>query len=343
MTNQSDQKILKVFNGEVLTPPPIWIMRQAGRYLPEYKKERAKIKDFLKFCYTSELATKVSLQPINRFDFDAAILFSDIFIIPDALGYPVSFEENIGPKVPPLTHELFDLIDIQSADTKFSTIFDIVSNIRKILPAEKTLYGFCGAPWTLACYLISGTSTIDQVKARVGAYQDPKLVELLIEVLVESSVKYLIGQANAGANVLQIFDTWAGVLDEIGFEKWVLEPTQRIVQQVRSECPKIKIIGFLKNSSGRLKDYAIKTKLDGVGIDWTVPFKIIRDIQEQGIIVQGNLDPMKLVSGGNELDITIDKILKELNQAPFIFNLGHGIVPETPIENVHRLINRIRG
>ena len=342
MKKQSNQKIINVFNGNSITPPPIWIMRQAGRYLPEYKETRAKTDKFLDFCYDLKLATEVSLQPIKRFDFDAAILFSDIFVVPDALNYPVKFEENKGPIVPPLTDELLNSIDIQSVDNKFLKIYEIVANIRRLLAPEKTLYGFCGAPWTLACYMISGQSTTDQMIARSGAYSNPKLIDQLFEILIETSIKYLIGQAKAGVNVIQIFDSWAGVLDEYGFERWVLEPTRQIVKEVRLECPDLKIIGFSKFMSGRLKDYAIKSGFDGVGIDWTVPFSVARDIQNCGITVQGNLDPMKLVAGGNELDQAVDRILNELNKGPFIFNLGHGIVPETPIENVHRLINRIR-
>ena len=342
MTNQLNQKVIKVLNGESLSPPPIWIMRQAGRYLPEYKKERAKEDNFLEFCYNLKLATEVTLQPLNRFDFDAAILFSDIFIVPDALNYPVKFEENIGPVVPPLSYDLLNLIDIQSVNDKFSKIFQIVANIRKKLPMDKTLYGFCGAPWTLACYMIGGYSTPDQKLARIGAYSDPNLVDQLIDILVEVSVKYLVGQARAGANVVQIFDSWAGILDEYYYEKWVIEPTYQIVNQVHSECPDLKIIGFSRFSSGKILKYALQTGLDGVGLDWTVPFEIIQEIQNHGKTVQGNLDPMKLVAGGKELDDAVDRILQKLSKGQFIFNLGHGIVPETPIKNVHRLIDRVR-
>ncbi len=335
------RSLMRVLAGEKLWPPPVWMMRQAGRYLPEYREVRAKAPDFLKFCYNPDLTTEVTLQPIRRFGFDAAILFSDIFVVPDAIGYPIRFEEGRGPVTEPLTAELVAKLDQQRAEVHLAPVIETVSRLRAELPDETTLLGFCGAPWTLACYAIGGHSSPDQTLARIGAYRDPDLVQAFINELIEASIRYLIRQLDAGADALQIFDTWAGVLDESGFQRWCIEPTRSIVAGVRKERPGAKIIGFPKASAARLKAYVAGTAVDAVGIDWTVPDNVAKAVQ-QDVPIQGNLDPMRLVAGGRALDEGIERVLSTFKNGPFIFNLGHGVTPNADPENVARMVKRVK-
>ncbi len=337
-----ERAVMRVLSGERLWPPPVWMMRQAGRYLPEYRETRAKQKDFLKFCYDVDLAVEVTLQPIRRFGFDASILFSDIFVVPDALGYPVTFEEGRGPVLEPLSREILDGLNPDRAEAHLSPVMEILQRLRAELPAQTTLLGFCGAPWTVACYSVAGHSTPEQTAARIGAYSDPETFQIWIDMLVEASAAYLIRQLDAGADALQIFDTWAGVLDDAGFERWCVEPTRRIVEKVRAAKPGAKIIGFPKGSIGRLKGFAQRTGVTAVGLDWTAPLDLARAVQET-LPVQGNLDPMRLVAGGRALDEGVDAVLNGLGGGPLVFNLGHGIVPQTPVAHVEQMVNRVRG
>lgn len=336
-----DRAVMRVLAGEKLWPPPIWMMRQAGRYLPEYRETRAKAKDFLSFCYDPDLATEVTLQPIRRYGFDASILFSDIFVVPDAIGYPVWFETGRGPMLEPLSHEILDRLDQDKAEDHLKPVIETVSRLRAELPAETTLLGFCGAPWTVACYSVAGHTTQDQTAARVGAYRDPELVQRFIDQLVQASIAYLVRQLDAGADALQIFDTWAGVLDDAGFERWSIKPTRAIVDGVRALRPGARIIGFPKASSGRLQRYIAGTGVDAVGLDWTAPDPVALEIQKQ-VPIQGNLDPMRLVAGGHALDEGIDHILSTFDKGPLIFNLGHGVTPEADPANVARMVERVK-
>ncbi|AXS38813.1 uroporphyrinogen decarboxylase [Breoghania sp. L-A4] len=336
-----DRLVMKALRGERPWPPPIWMMRQAGRYLAEYREVRAKVPNFLEFCYETNLAVEVTLQPIRKFGFDASILFSDIFVIPDALGYPVRFEEGRGPVLEPLDKSLIDALRPERAAGHLDPVIATVKRLRAELPVETTLLGFCGAPWTVACYSVAGHTTQDQTAARTGAYRDPKLFGRWIDILIEASIDYLTRQLEAGADAVQIFDTWAGVLDEAGFKQWCLEPTRRIVEGVRKRVPNAMIIGFPKASAARLKTYIAETGISAVGLDWTVPFELAREIQTI-VPVQGNLDPMRLVAGGTALDEGVDRILEELGDGPLVFNLGHGIVPQTSVEHVEQMIARVR-
>lgn len=339
---QSEERdVMRVLAGEKLWPPPVWMMRQAGRYLPEYRQTRAKQADFLKFCYDSDLAVEVTLQPIRRFDFDAAILFSDIFVVPDALGYPVTFEEGRGPVLTPLSQEVLDGLTPDRAHDHLSPVMETMQRLRAELPERTTLLGFCGAPWTVACYSVAGHTTAEQTAARIGAYSEPEMFQSWIDLLVDASADYLIRQLDAGADALQIFDTWAGVLDDAGFERWCVEPTRRIVEKVRAVKPDAKIIGFPKGSISRLRSFAAATGVNAVGLDWTAPLSLAREVQET-LPVQGNLDPMRLVAGGPALDEGVDAVLQGLGGGPLIFNLGHGIVPQTPVDHVQQMIERVR-
>ena len=332
---------MKVLSGEKIWPPPIWMMRQAGRYLPEYREVRAKAKNFLDFCYSPDLATEVTLQPIRRYGFDASILFSDIFVVPDAIGYPVWFEEGRGPVLKPLSSDLLDHLEQDRAEDHLKPVIETVSRLRAELPNETTLLGFCGAPWTVACYSVAGHTTQDQIAARVGAYRDPDLMQRFIDELVTASIRYLIRQLDAGADAVQIFDTWAGVLDDAGFQRWCIEPTRKIVAGVKSARPEAKIIGFPKASSSRMKTYIDGTGVDAVGLDWTSPDRLALELQQR-VPIQGNLDPMRLVAGGKALEEGVEHILRTFDKGPFIFNLGHGVTPDADPENVGRMVEMVK-
>jgi uroporphyrinogen decarboxylase len=335
--------LIKVLNGNVGDRPPVWIMRQAGRYLPEYRAVREKAGSFLELCYEPELATEVTLQPIRRFDFDAAILFSDILVVPDALGQCVRFEEGLGPLLEPVDLAELEALRTDGVVEHLRPVLETVQRVREGLPADKALLGFCGAPWTVATYMIAGKGTPDQAPARLAAYQAPDRLEALLDILVDASTDYLVAQLEAGADAVQIFDTWAGVLDDEGFARWAIEPVRRIIAGVRQAVPDARIIAFAKGAGSRLGTYARQTGANGVGVDWTVPIADASAMLPADIASQGNLDPMRLIAGGEALDRGIDAILAATAGRPHIFNLGHGITPDTPIAHVERLIGRIRG
>jgi len=335
------RKLLRALAGEALNTPPIWIMRQAGRYLPEYRETRRQAGTFLELCLTPELATEVTLQPIRRFDFDAAILFSDILVIPHALGQKVSYEEGHGPTLSPLPD--LSALDLTGIDGVLSPVYETVRRVRAVLPPEKALIGFCGAPWTVATYMIAGAGSIDQLQARSLSLADPDRFQALVDLLVEASAGYLARQAEAGADVLKIFDSWAGTLDDQGFERWCIQPTRRIVDRLRSRGVKSPIIGFPRGASARLRAFAAETRVDALAIDWMTPLSIARDLVPPPVTLQGNLDPLRLVVGGDALEQGIDAILAAMKGRAHIFNLGHGITPDTPIAHVERLVKRVRG
>ena len=332
---------MRALAGEVVRPPPIWIMRQAGRYLPEYREVRKKAGSFLDLCFMPELAAEVSLQPIRRFDFDAAILFSDILVIPHALGQEVQFQEGLGPLLGPLPENIptLDRIDIVE---RLAPVFETVRLVRHELADDKVLIGFCGAPGTVATYMIAGHGTSDQVPARRMAIEDPRRMQMLIDLLVEASAAYLVGQIRAGADVVKIFDSWAGVLDDAEFERWAITPVKAIVERVKAAAPNVPVIAFPKGAGARLQDYATATGADAIAVDWMMPLRIARELVAAPIALQGNLDPLRLVVGGKALDEGIDAILEAMQDRPHVFNLGHGITPDTPIGNVAQMVERVR-
>lgn len=342
-TPATKRSLLRVLDGERIWPPPIWMMRQAGRYLPEYRATRGEAGGFLDLCYNPRLATEVTLQPIRRFGFDAAILFSDILVVPHALGQKLWFAEGEGPRLEPLDLDRFGLSSPSAAVERLAPVFETVASIRAALPAETALLGFCGAPWTVATYMIAGRGTDDQGPARRAAQMQPRAVATLIDTLVETSIGYLVAQLKAGADAVQIFDTWAGNLDEGDFEALAIEPVRRIVDGVRASIPHARIIGFPRGAGGRLKGYAERTGVSAVGLDWQASLDYARAHVQPLVPVQGNLDPLRLVSGGEGLDRAVDRILDRLGAGPLVFNLGHGITPDGRIDNVERMLARVRG
>lgn len=317
-------------------------MRQAGRYLPEYRATRATAGSFLDLCYTPDLAVEVTLQPIRRYAFDAAILFSDILVIPDALHRNVRFEEGHGPRMDPIDTDGIARLKADGVSTHLSPVFETVSRLRRELPEETALLGFCGAPWTVATYMIAGRGTPDQAPARLFAYRHPKAFEQLLAFLADVSADYLVEQIDAGADAVQIFDSWAGVLGEDEFARFAVEPVRRMIASVRARRPSAKIIAFAKGAGLLLKDYRRLTGADAIGLDWAVPLSFAAELQKDGP-VQGNLDPMRVVAGGVAMESGIDRILEVLGNGPLIFNLGHGITPEADPENVSALVARVRG
>jgi len=335
--------LIHVLQGKRQTIPPIWLMRQAGRYLPEYRAIRRQTDNFLDLCFSPKLATEVTLQPIRRFAFDAAILFSDILVIPYALGQHVSFEQGNGPRLDAINgaSEL-RMLRREIDQVVLAPIYETIECVKKELPAGVALLGFCGAPWTLATYMVAGMGTPDQLPAREFSYRDPNGFAALIDILVAASAAYLIRQFEAGVDAVQIFDTWAGVLPPDEFDNYCIEPCARIVAEVRKQIPAAKIIGFPRGAGTRLKKYATAANVDAVGLDWMIDFAFARDEIQSRRPVQGNLDPLALMVGGKALDSAIDRILENFAAGPFIFNLGHGVLPDTPVAHVERLIARVR-
>src|ERR1700754_4808216 len=302
---------LDVLSGRKQAVPPIWMMRQAGRYLPEYRELRAKAGGFLDLCFTPEYAAEVTLQPIRRFNFDAAIIFSDILVIPYALGRSVRFEAGEGPRLDPLDSPDKVATLAAAADfTKLEPVYEALRSVLADLDAKIALIGFCGAPWTVATYMVAGQGTPDQGPARMMAYRHPDAFAQIIDVLVQNSIQYLLGQLKAGADVLQIFDTWAGVLPPREFQRWSIEPVKRIVAGVRKVVPDAKIIGFPRGAAAQLPDYVEATGIDAVSIDWTAEPALIRERVQSRVAVQGNLDPLALIAGGAALDRAVDDVLE---------------------------------
>jgi uroporphyrinogen decarboxylase len=318
-------------------------MRQAGRYLPEYRELREKAGDFLKLCFSPELAAEVTLQPVRRFGFDAAILFSDILVVPHALGQRVSFTAGEGPQLDPIVDRA-GLIRLKPEldHEMLAPIYETIERVRADLPVDVTMLGFCGAPWTVATYMIAGHGTVDQEPARLFAYGDPEGFARLIDLLVEASASYLIRQLQAGVDAVQIFDTWAGILPAEQFDRWCVAPVQRIISKVRDAIPGAKIIGFPRGAGSRILRYVEQVPVDAVGLDWMTDLAFVREQVQGRMPVQGNLDPLALVAGGAVLDRAVDEILEILSGGPFIFNLGHGILPQTPIVHVERMLARVR-
>jgi len=344
LTRHSDVKpFVEVLAGHKQAVPPIWMMRQAGRYLPEYREVRAKAGGFLDLCFSPEFAAEVTLQPIRRFGFDAAIIFSDILVLPYALGRSVRFEVGEGPRLDPLdSPKKINALAPEADFEKLEPVYEALRRVRRELDPHVALIGFCGAPWTVATYMVAGQGTPDQAPARMMAYQHPESFAKIIDTLVENSITYLVAQLKAGANVLQIFDTWAGVLPPREFQRWSVEPTRRIVEGVRKKVPGAKIIGFPRGAGALLPGYVEATGVDAVSIDWAAEPGLVRDRVQSKVAVQGNLDPLALIAGGAALDRAVDDVLENYAQGRLIFNLGHGIQPETPIAHVEQMLKRVR-
>lgn len=338
-----DKKILRVLNGEILDRPPLWLMRQAGRYLPEYREIRSTTSSFIEFCFTPQKAAEVTLQPIRRFGFDAAILFSDILVVPEALGQPVTFEAGEGPRLPPIEDPsgLSRLKSQINLDT-LSPVFETIDRVKSSLSGETTFLGFCGAPWTVASYMIAGRGTPDQGPARMFAYRHPEAFRGLISLLVDSSIEYLVHQFHAGVDAVQIFDSWSGVLPSQEFAQWCLRPLQEIVDGVRRRIPDAPVIAFPRAATSHLGSVAEVEGIAAVGLDTSTDSGFARDIIGSRIAIQGNLDPLALVAGGAALERSARYILETTRGTPHIFNLGHGILPHTPMENVEKLVKLVR-
>ena len=339
-----NKPIVDVLNGGLRKPPPIWLMRQAGRYLPEYRALREKTGSFLDLVYNPELAAEVTLQPVKRFGFDAAILFSDILVVPHALGQSVTFAAGEGPLLEPIKDRAdFERLTSHIDHKVLAPVYETVRRVRAVLPPAVALLGFCGAPWTVATYMVAGRGTPDQGPARLFAYRDAAAFDVLMDVLVEASASYLVRQLQAGADAVQIFDTWAGVLPPEQFARWCIAPTKRIVTMVRLQVPGAKIIGFPRGAGSQLPRYVAETGVDAVGLDWMIDRDFARERVQSVVPVQGNLDPLALLAGGAALDRSIDAVMEAFAGGPFIFNLGHGILPETPIAHVEQMLVRVRG
>jgi uroporphyrinogen decarboxylase len=340
----SDKPICRVLDGEPVWPPPIWMMRQAGRYLPEYRELRAKAGSFLDLCYNPELATEVTLQPIRRFGFDAAIMFSDILVVPHALGCDVSFQEGEGPRLSQTTSmEALDRLAPTIPLERLAPVFEVLQRVREGLPAETALLGFCGAPWTVASYMIAGKGTPDQAPARTLAYRDPAFMAALIDRLVEASTTYLIRQIDSGADAVQIFESFGAALPPALFGPLSLDPISRIVAGVKAARPQARVIVFVRGSGGHMTQLGWNCPGDALGLDWTVDLAHVLPTFPEHLPTQGNLDPLALIAGGDALERGIDAVLDAVEGRPHIFNLGHGILPETPIAHVEHMLRRVRG
>jgi uroporphyrinogen decarboxylase len=334
--------MLRALNGEILARPPVWLMRQAGRYLPEYRAVRKNVADFLELCFTPELAIEVTLQPIRRYGFDAAILFCDILVVPHGMGQKVAFREGEGP----VLESVRNVADLQRLDAapvreRLASVYEAVRGIAAALPAEVALIGFAGSPWTVATYMVEGGTSRDFATIRLWAYRDPEGFSRLIDLLVTATIEHLSAQIEAGVEIVQLFDTWAGILPEAAFRRFVIEPTRRIVQALAARHPGVPIIGFPRGAGLLAEAYATETGVTAIGLDATMPLSVARELQARRP-VQGNLDPLLLVTGGAAMENELRAILTALAGGPFVFNLGHGIVPQTPPENVQRLVDIVR-
>jgi len=335
--------LLQAFDGHPSERPPFWYMRQAGRYLPEYRRIRNEAADFLTFCYTPKLCVEAALQPLRRYHMDAAILFSDILVVPDALGCRVAFVEGQGPLLEPVrTAAEVAALSVERLEDHLQPVFEAVRLLAQAIPAETALIGFAGAPWTVAVYMVEGRGGTDCETARSWGYKNPDTFGDLIDLLVEATVVHLRRQIENGAEVVQLFDSWAGVLAESQFRSWVIRPTAEIVRRLKADYPEIRIIGFPRSAGARYLEYVEETGVDGVSIDATVPLSwATRNLQER-CLVQGNLDNQALVVGGDVVEEETIRIVETLADGPFIFNLGHGILPQTPPDNVARVSELIR-
>ena len=334
--------LLATLHGERQPVPPLWLMRQAGRYLPEYRALRAEKGGFLALATDPVAAAEVTLQPIRRFGFDGAILFSDILMVPWALGQDLSFGAGEGPRLsPPLVDHA--LAGLQRAPERLEPVYATVTRVAGQLPPETTFLGFAGSPWTVATYMVAGQGSKDQGETRAYAYRDPLAFAAIIDAIVATTIEYLARQIEAGVEAVQLFDSWAGSLSPAQFERWVIAPNAAIVAGLRERCPGVPIIGFPKGAGGKLPAYAAGVRPDAIGLDETVDPAWADAVLPTGMPVQGNLDPLALLAGGDELVHGVDRVLAAFPDRPLVFNLGHGIGQHTPIAHVEALIARVRG
>jgi uroporphyrinogen decarboxylase len=335
--------ILRALAGEIMERPPIWLMRQAGRYLPEYRAVRKNVADFLELCFTPELAIEVTLQPIRRYGFDAAILFCDILVVPHGLGQKVAFQVGEGPVLEPV-RSVADLAALDAAPVRerLAPVYRAVRGIAAALPPEVALIGFAGSPWTVATYMVEGGTSRDFSMIRLWSYRDPEGFSALIDLLVTATIEHLSAQIEAGVEIVQLFDTWAGILPEAAFRRFVIAPTRRIVAALSQRHPGIPIIGFPRGAGLLAEAYVAETGVTAIGLDATMPLGVAHDRLQSSIPVQGNLDPLLLVVGGEAMETQARTILGALSGGPFVFNLGHGIVPQTPPDHVQRLVDIVR-
>ncbi len=335
---------LRTIKGSVEAIPPIWLMRQAGRYLPEYRAVRERAGSFLDLCYNSALAAEVTMQPIARFDFDAAILFADILLLPHALGQNLSFVEGEGPRLSPVVSERdLEVFRKRNIHETLSPVYETVKRVRRALAPEKALIGFAGAPWTVATYMLAGGPQKDPAGLRKVWYDQPALAEGLISLIVDRTIDYLIAQIDAGADAVQLFDTWAGGLPEEILERASIEPLTIIADAIRSERPGTPVILFPKGVGGALGRYAALEACDAVGIDFSTPWAFARRMTEGRAAVQGGLDPMLVVKGGPAMEAAARALVSAFAGAPYIFNLGHGITPDASPDHVAELVRIVRG
>ena len=337
-----EKRLLSVLNGERRDPPPIWLMRQAGRYLPEYRALRSHKGRFLDLVYDAEAAAEVTVQPLERFSLDAAILFSDILIVPFAIGQNLTFVAGEGPRLtPPLATAELD--SLKPFPARLDPIYETVRKVKARLAPATALVGFAGSPWTVATYMISGQGSRDQSETRRIAYADPGRVDSIIGRIEEVTFDYLCGQIDAGAEAVQLFDSWAGSLAPAQFERWVIGPTERLVTKLKRRHGHVPLIGFPKGAGGKLRAYAAETGIDAIGVDETVDPEWAHRELPPGLPVQGNLDPLVLVAGGKQMSVAARRILDAFAERPHIFNLGHGILPDTPVEHVEQLVALVKG
>lgn len=340
-----DRPLMRALRGEAQTVPPVWLMRQAGRYLPEYRATRARAKGFLDLCYTPELATEVTLQPIRRFGFDAAILFADILLVPQALGADLRFVEGKGPRLSTITSaaEVAQLRPVEAIDETLSPVYETVRQVRAALPAEVPLIGFAGAPWTVATYMVAGRGTPDQAPARAMIYRDPAGFDALIERITEATIAYLKAQVAAGAEVVKLFNSWAGALPGPVFARYAIEPARRIVAALHADHPDLPVIGFPRGAGGGYETYAAQAGVQALALDTSVDPAWVAEALPAGLCVQGNLDPLLMVIGGEPLAEAARRTVDAFAGRPHIFNLGHGITPEASPAAVDTLLRAIRG
>jgi uroporphyrinogen decarboxylase len=335
--------LLRALHGETLTMPPIWLMRQAGRYLPEYRRLRQRATKFLDLCLTPELAAEATLQPVRRFGLDAAILFSDILIVPHALGQALDYREGEGPVLPPIVDtEAFAALDDRGFDDKIAPVWRTVERVKTVLADEVALIGFAGGAWTVACYMVEGGWSRDFAAVKRWSMSDPAGFGALIDRVVDATIAYLDGQIAAGADAIQLFDSWAGILAEAEFRRWVIAPTQRIVAALKQHHPRIPVIGFPRGAGLMYRDYFTETGIDALGLDQMVPLGVARKTLQSRGPVQGNLDPILLVTGGEAMRDRAAEIVTAFGSGPFVFNLGHGVLPETPPDHVAQLVEFVR-
>ena len=343
LSPRSSKPLLAALAGERRRKPPIWLMRQAGRYLPEYRELRAKAPSFLDLCYSPQLAAEATLQPIRRFGFDAAILFSDILVVPDALGQKVAFETGEGPRLDPVADaRAFARLKDEPDWRRLSPVFEALDRLKSALPGDVALIGFCGAPFTVASYMVAGRGTPNQAPARLLAYREPKLFSALIDRLVEASAEYLTRQIAAGAEAVQIFDSWAGVLPPAEFERWCVAPIAALVGKLRAKAARAPIIVFPRGAGTQLTQFGGLPEIAAVGLDTAADPRAAAAALPDRVALQGNLDPLALVAGGTALDEAIARVLGGFEGRAHVFNLGHGVLPETPVKHVEELVRRVR-